>query len=153
MAICCASASLCCVRLTFFSSFSICAPLLQVRDIITGEADQHPVVRQHVHDTDWHGVEFANGAHHHHAVAQELSTSSLTLISENQDAPKILVNGQELEVASLNSKGEMTPGKHLVQLLDRSGSAAIELLQEGHGPDEGPVNQGQDDRPEQEHSR
>lgn len=122
MALCCACAAL---KHTLFSSFSICVRLLQVRDIITGEADQHPVTFQHVHDTNWHGVEFENGVHHHHAVAQELSTSSLHLISENQDAPKIsLANGQELEVARLNSKGEMIPGQHLLQLLDPSRSAA-----------------------------
>jgi hypothetical protein len=111
--------------------------LLQVRDIITGEADLHrdPVTWQHVHDTDWHGgVELAKGVHHHPVFDEPL-----TLVAENQDAPKIsLVNGQELEVACLSSKGEMIPGQHLVQVLDRSRSAAYELWQEGHGPDDGP---------------
>jgi hypothetical protein len=127
---------LCCWKLTLFSSFSICAQLLQVRDIITGEADLHrdPVTWQHVHDTDWHGgVELAKGVHHHPVFDEPL-----TLVAENQDAPKIsLVNGQELEVACLSSTGEMIPGQHLVQLLDRSRSAADELWQEGHGPDDG----------------
>ena len=137
-------------KLTLFSSFSICAQL-QVREIIKGDADQHsdPVTLQHVHDTDWHGgMEFAKGVHHHPVFDEPL-----TLISENQDAPKILLlNGQELEVARLSSKGEMISGQHLVQLLDRSRSAAGEVLQEGHGPDDEPV-QGPDHGLEQESSR